>query len=107
MPGAIANWNGISSTFDDYIRHVAATPVLFIDDIGQGRYTDRDGNPGLAGTTFEAIADARAANGQPTLYTSNYGPEELRGNDDLLRPFHAISRDRVVRREIIACANTQ
>jgi hypothetical protein len=72
-------WDGkcASTGYDDYVRHVAATPVLIIDDVGQGRHADRDGEPGLAGTTIDTIADARAANGLPTLYTSNYTPAEL------------------------------
>lgn len=74
-------WNGgrKSGTFDDYLANLAEAPVLFIDDIGTGRYFDRNDNPSLAATTFETIVDARAASGLPTLYTSNFGPNELGG----------------------------
>lgn len=72
-------WDGVgrSGSFDDYLANLASAPVLFVDDIGQGRYTDRYGNPTVAGTTFETIVNARAQNMLPTLYTSNYAPADL------------------------------
>ncbi len=73
------NWDGVrqQNSFDDYLAHLASAPVLFVDDIGQGRYTDRNDNATVAGTTFETIVDARAQNMLPTLYTSNFHPAEL------------------------------
>ncbi len=73
------NWNGVrqSKTFDEYLAHLAAAPVLFVDDIGHGRYSDKNGHPNFASATFETIADARAQNMLPTLYTSNYAPDRL------------------------------
>ncbi len=73
------NWGGVrqSKTFDEYLAHLAAAPVLFVDDIGHGSYSDKNGNPNFASRTFETIADARALNALPTLYTSNYAPDAL------------------------------
>lgn len=73
------DWNGVgrSGYFDDYLANLASAPVLFVDDIGQGRYTDRNNNATVAGTTFETIVNARALNMLPTLYTSNFHPAEL------------------------------
>ncbi len=74
-----STWNGTNrgGSFDDYVANLAAAPVLLIDDIGHGSYTGRNGEPNLAATTAEAIIDQRANNRLPTLYTSNYAPDDL------------------------------
>ena len=74
-----STWNGQNrfGDFNAYLANLAKAPFLFVDDIGRGNHTNRNGEPNLAATTAETITDLRASSMLPTLYTSNFAPDEL------------------------------
>ncbi len=56
-----------------FVRELARVPVLFLDDLGKGRFTDR------VEAEFFHIIEARAANLRPTILTTNLTAQALRG----------------------------
>lgn len=57
---------------DDYITKLEYRPVLFIDDIGKGRFTDR------AESVFYRILETRQSHMKPTFFTCNCSATELK-----------------------------
>ena len=51
--------------FADWYRHLVRVPLLFIDDLGKGRFTDD------AESHFFGLIDERTENGRPMIITSN------------------------------------
>ena len=59
--------------FDEFITHLCRVPVLFLDDVGKGRMTDR------VESELYHVVETRTAYQRPILFTANAGGNELAG----------------------------
>lgn len=71
---------------ESYLKELSTVPVLFVDDVGKGRLTDR------VEAEFYYLLERRTAYGKPTLWTSNSNAAAL------LRLFSADRGEPIVRR---------